>query len=399
MDPTNYQAPAFGRAYRRPGDRWAFWYFEPTQIPRDLTLDPATINALSKADAALGYLQGLGQLIRDPQLVIGPYITREAVASSRIEGTQTSLAEVLQSDAAVQETKTTSADIAEVNAYIAATYLGLELIKTLPVTQRLMLDVHRQLLTGVRGRDWLPGEFRRSPVWVGSPTDSPDTAIFVPPLPEQLGDLLTDWEKFVNEPEGLPVLIRCALMHYQFETIHPFLDGNGRIGRLLIGLQLHREGRLTTPLLYLSGYLETHRLEYYERLQAVRERGEIQQWLQFFLTAVARQAEDGVSRANKLVQLRETYVNNAMRARSRVGELVALLFANPFVTVKRVEVALKITNQGARKLIQEAETRGWLEQFAVMGRGGRQYWIARTVFDIIEAPPIYVQRRSESENP
>jgi Fic family protein len=399
MDPTNYQAPAFGRAYRRPGDRWAFWYFEPTQIPRDLTLDPATINALSKADAALGYLQGLGQLIRDPQLVIGPYITREAVASSRIEGTQTSLAEVLQSDAAAQETKTTSADIAEVNAYIAATYLGLELIKTLPVTQRLMLDVHRQLLTGVRGRDWLPGEFRRSPVWVGSPTDSPDTAIFVPPLPEQLGDLLTDWEKFVNEPEGLPVLIRCALMHYQFETIHPFLDGNGRIGRLLIGLQLHREGRLTTPLLYLSGYLETHRLEYYERLQAVRERGEIQQWLQFFLTAVARQAEDGVSRANKLVQLRETYVNNAMRARSRVGELVALLFANPFVTVKRVEVALKITNQGARKLIQEAETRGWLEQFAVMGRGGRQYWIARTVFDIIEAPPIYVQRRSESENP
>jgi Fic family protein len=376
MDPTNYQAPAFGRA-----------------------LDPATINALSKADAALGYLQGLGQLIRDPQLVIGPYITREAVASSRIEGTQTSLAEVLQSDAAAQETKTTSADIAEVNAYIAATYLGLELIKTLPVTQRLMLDVHRQLLTGVRGRDWLPGEFRRSPVWVGSPTDSPDTAIFVPPLPEQLGDLLTDWEKFVNEPEGLPVLIRCALMHYQFETIHPFLDGNGRIGRLLIGLQLHREGRLTTPLLYLSGYLETHRLEYYERLQAVRERGEIQQWLQFFLTAVARQAEDGVSRANKLVQLRETYVNNAMRARSRVGELVALLFANPFVTVKRVEVALKITNQGARKLIQEAETRGWLEQFAVMGRGGRQYWIARTVFDIIEAPPIYVQRRSESENP
>jgi Fic family protein len=399
MDPTNYQAPAFGRAYRRPGDRWAFWYFEPTQIPRDLTLDPATINALSKADAALGYLQGLGQLIRDPQLVIGPYITREAVASSRIEGTQTSLAEVLQSDAAAQETKTTSADIAEVNAYIAATYLGLELIKTLPVTQRLMLDVHRQLLTGVRGRDWLPGEFRRSPVWVGSPTDSPDTAIFVPPLPEQLGDLLTDWEKFVNEPEGLPVLIRCALMHYQFETIHPFLDGNGRIGRLLIGLQLHREGRLTTPLLYLSGYLETHRLEYYERLQAVRARGEIQQWLQFFLTAVARQAEDGVSRANKLVQLRETYVNNAMRARSRVGELVALLFANPFVTVKRVEVALKITNQGARKLIQEAETRGWLEQFAVMGRGGRQYWIARTVFDIIEAPPIYVQRRSESENP
>ena len=150
-----------------------------------------------------------------------------------------------------------------------ATYRGLELIKTLPISQRLVLDVHRVLLTGVRGEDRLPGELRRSPVWVGSPTDSPDTAVFVPPLPEHLGDLLADWERFVKEPGPQPALVRCALMHYQFETIHPFLDGNGRIGRLLIGLLLHQLGRLTTPLLYLSGYLETHRREYYERLQAV----------------------------------------------------------------------------------------------------------------------------------
>jgi Fic family protein len=392
VDPTDYQAPAFGKACRRPGDRWAFWYFEPTPVARELTLQPATVLALSEADAALGHLQGLGHLISDPQLLVGPYVTREALASSRIEGTQASLAEVLQADVAADEAGPPSDDVAEVKAYVAATYRGLELIKALSVTQRLVLEVHRVLLTGVRGEDRLPGQLRRSPVWVGSPTDSPDTAVFVPPLPEHLGDLLADWERFVNEPTGMPVLVRCALMHYQFETIHPFLDGNGRIGRLLIGLLLHQERRLTTPLLYLSGYLETHRREYYERLQAVRERGEIQQWLQFFLTAVQRQAEDGVDRAGKLVRLRETYLADAARARSRVGELVALLFANPFVTVRRVERSLSITNQGARNLIRDAESRGWLEQFTVRGRGGRWYWVAREIFTIIEAPPTYTRR-------
>jgi Fic family protein len=397
MDPTNFQAPTFGEAVRRPGDRWAFWSFSPAPIPRGLPLDSATVLALSEADAALGHLQGLGHLIADPKLLIGPYVTREALASSRIEGTQASLAEVLQAGAEIDSVEPTSDDVAEVGAYVAATYRGLELIETLPISQRLVLDVHRVLLTGVRGEDRLPGELRRSPVWVGSPTDSPETAVYVPPLPEHLGELLADWERFVNEPGDSPALIRCALMHYQFGTIHPFLDGNGRIGRLLIGLLLHQEGRLTTPLLYLSGYLELHRREYYERLQAVRERGEIQQWFQFFLTAVKRQADDGVDRAGKLVRLRERYTADAARSRSRVGELIAVLFANPFVTVRRVERALAITNQGARNLIRDAEARGWLTKFAVHGRGKRQYWLAGEVFAIIEAPPLYQQQRAAAE--
>lgn len=389
MDPTKYTDETFGRAARRPGDKWAFWYFDPAPIPRELDLDAATVLALSEADAALGHLQGLGHLIADPQLLLGPYITREALASSRIEGTQASLAEVLQAEAVADESGPRSEDVAEVERYVAATYLGLELIQTLPITQRLVLTVHETLLSGVRGGERLPGELRHSPVWVDSPTDSPDTATFVPPLPELLGDLLGDWERFVNEPGGLPVLVRCALMHYQFETIHPFLDGNGRIGRLLVGLMLQQEGRLTTPLLYLSGHLETHRREYYERLQAVRERGEIQQWMQFFLTAVRRQAEDGVDRAGRLVRLRESYINDAAHARSRVGELIAVLFSNPFVTVRRVERALGVTNQGARNLIRQAEARGWLRQVAVSGRGGRTYWMAFDVFNIIETPPTY----------
>jgi len=397
VDPTNFQAPAFGEAARRPGDRWAFWSFSPAPIPRGLPLDSATVLALSEADAALGHLQGLGHLIADPKLLIGPSVTREALASSRIEGTHASLAEVLQAGAEIDSAEPTSDDVAEVGAYVAATYRGLELIETLPISQRLVLEVHRVLLTGVRGEDRLPGELRRSPVWVGSPTNSPETAVYVPPLPEHLGELLADWERFVNEPGDSPALIRCALMHYQFETIHPFLDGNGRIGRLLIGLLLHQEGRLTTPLLYLSGYLELHRREYYERLQAVRERGEIQQWFQFFLTAVKRQADDGVDRAGKLVRLRERYLADAARSRSRVGELIALLFANPFVTVRRVERALGITNQGARNLIRDAEARGWVTKFAVQGRGNRQYWLAGEVFRIIEAPPLYQQHRAAAE--
>lgn len=387
MDPTDYQAASFGRAARRPGDPAAFWYFEPAPIAREIQLDPATVLALSEADAALGHLQGLGHVIADPQLLVGPYISREALASSRIEGTRTSLAEVLRAGAT--EDQAHSEDVAEVERYIAATYRGLELITTLPITQRLVLDVHRVLLSGVRGEDRLPGELRRSPVWVGSPTDNPDTAVYVPPVQERLGELLRDWERFVNEPSRLPVLVRCALTHYQFETIHPVLDGNGRIGRLLIGLQLHREGRLTTPLLYLSGYLESHRREYYERLQAVRERGEIQQWLQFFLTAVQRQAADGVDRAAALVRLRERYLAESARARSRIAELVGLLFANPFVTVRRVQAALGMTNQGARNLIRDAAARGWLQIFDVVGRGGRTYWIAQDVFTVIEAAPAY----------
>lgn len=393
MDPTNFQAPEYGRATRRAGDRWAFWYFEPAPIPRELPFDPQTVLALSDADAALGHLHGLGHLITDPQLLVGPYITREALASSRIEGTQASLAEVLQAEARADTAEPPTEDVAEVERYIAATYRGLELIQSLPITQRLVLQLHEVLLTGVRGEDRLPGQLRRSPVWVGSPTDSPETAVFVPPMPEHLPQLLTDWEEFVNRPAPMPILVRCALMHYQFETIHPFFDGNGRIGRLLIGLLLQQERRLTAPLLYLSGYLEAHRSEYYERLQAVRERGEIQQWLQFFLTAVRRQADDGVDRASRLVRLREQYVTDASRSRSRVGEVVKLLFANPFLTVRRVENALRMTNQGARNLIHDAVQRGWLKQADITGRGGRRYWIADEVFTIIEAPARY---RSEA---
>jgi len=389
MDPIKYTANLFGKPAKEPGNKWSFWYFEPAKIPRKLELNSVTIAALSKADASLGQLQGIGQLIKQPRLMIIPWLTREAVASSRIEGTQTSLEEVLEAGISEDRTESSNLDIAEVKTYIEATEHGLQLIKTLPITQRLILEMHQILLSGVRGSEKLPGKLRKSPVWVGSPTDSPDTAEFVPPLPQLLGELLSDWEKFVNEDNSFPPLIKCALMHYQFETIHPFLDGNGRIGRVLIGLALQKEKRLTTPLLYLSGYLEDHRKEYYERLQAVREVGAIQEWLQFFLTAVSKQADDAVLRTRALMELRETYINESLKSRSRKGEIINLLFENPFITVKRVQTKLGISNQGARKIVADVEKMGWIKSLKKTGRGGRYIWVAPEIHKIIVEKPNF----------
>lgn len=260
------------------------------------------------------------------------------------------------------------------------------MVRELPITQRLILQLHKTLLSGTRGQQKLPGEFRGTPVWVGSPTDSPDTATYVPPLPSDLPDLIKDWEEFVNTPNDLPALIRCGLMHYQFETIHPFLDGNGRIGRLLINLMLLEEGRLGTPLLYLSGYLEQNRREYYQRLQEVRERGSIQEWLQFFLTAVRRSADDAVARAERLVDVRERYLAEAGKARSNLPAVVELIFSNPFMTVARLQKKTGLTPQGARNVIKDAAGRGWLHEIGTIGRGGRMYWVATELYEIIDAP-------------
>jgi cell filamentation protein, protein adenylyltransferase len=373
---------------REPGNRYPFWYFRPAALPRQLDLTTPTVNALSEADASLGLLNGLGRLISEPELLVGPYLTREAVASSRIEGTQASLSEVLKGEAS--ETPTGSEDVAEVERYIRATRRGFALIEELPISQRLIKQLHAILLAGVRGKEKLPGELRRTPVWIGSPNDNPSTAVFVPPLPGELPVCLADWESFVNLEANMPVLVKCALMHYQFETIHPFLDGNGRIGRLLINLQLLQEERLVRPSPYLSVYLESHREEYFERLQAVREKGQIQEWLQFFFTALKRQADDAVARAGALVDLREQYLREASRTRSNLQGFVRLIFGNPYVTVIRVQRALKLTNAVARNIVREAERRGWLQEIGTAGRGGRMFWIANQVLDIIEAPASYI---------
>lgn len=387
MDATHFVDSPFGSATREPGNKRAFTYYLPKPLPRQLDLGTRVVAALSEADAALGHLQGLGMLITDPSLLIGPYLRREALASSRIEGTQASLSDVFQSEI---DAEARNDDTAEVHRYLKATRQAYELAQELPITQRLILQVHATLLEGVRGEEKSPGEFRRSPVWVGRAGATPDSATFVPPLPHHIGDLLADWERFVNE-DGLevPALVQAALMHYQFETIHPFLDGNGRIGRLLINLLLMERNRLPLPLLYLSNYFETYREEYYERLQAVRERADIDGWLTFFFQAVRAQADDAVSRSRKLIAIREEYHGDAIKQRSSLPRLVDIMVRNPFVTVKSIETQLELTNQGARNLIRNAEGRGWLRSLGTYGRGGRERWVSPAIFSVIEMPMSY----------
>ncbi len=395
MQAEDFADSAFGHPTREPGNRWAFTYYLPRPIPRDLPLSAPVVSALSEADAALGHLHGLGTLIQEPGLLIGPYLRREALASTRIEGTQASLSEVFQAEL---DERAPTADVVEVQRYLEATQLAHDLIQELPLTQRLILRVHGALLQDVRGDDRRPGEFRTSPVWIGGAGATPDTAAFVPPLPAQVPGLLADWESFVNaEPAPYPALIQAALMHYQFETIHPFLDGNGRIGRLLINLQLMLRGRLSHPLLYLSSYFESHRDDYYRGLQGVRESGDVDAWFLFFLRAVQDQAGDAVRRARQLIDVREDYLAEAIQARSSLPRLVAMIVQNPFVTVKAVQTRLGLTNQGARSLVRSAVDRGWLASVGARGRAGREYWYAPRVLEVMDAPMAYGRQESDRD--
>jgi Fic family protein len=384
VDAARYASTAFGEPAQRPGDRWAFTYYRPAAIPRELTFDLDTVVFLSEADNALGRLEGLGRLIPEPDLLVGPFLTREAIASSRIEGTNASLPDVLK---AQEVTSEQNMDIQQVQRYLTAIKHGLTLIKTLPITQRLIKAVHAVLLEGVRGKEKEPGEVRHSPVWIGG--SAPSNALYVAPLPEHLPGLLTDWERFVNEPRRLPLLVSAALMHYQFETIHPFLDGNGRIGRVLIVLLLIAEGWLSSPFLYLSGYMEGHRHEYYDSLQAVRESGDIQGWIKFFCRAVQAQSEDAVTRAGNIIEIREKYYKQSTGDRSRVAALIPMMLENPFITTSRVQRAVGVTPQGARNLIERAETYGWLEYAGSLGSAGRNFYAAKEVLDAIDAPTTY----------
>lgn len=212
----------------------------------------------------------------------------------------------------------------------------------------------------VRKRQLQPGEHRTSPSLIGSSTNRPEDAVFVPPVPELMIPALEDLERFMNEPPDLPMLAQCGLIHYQFETIHPFLDGNGRLGRLLVVIFLANRGVLTTPLLYLSLYIEQHRTEYYDRLQMVRGVDGLEEWLQFFPTAVTVQADDALERAERLTDLRESYRAGLSQTRSHAWEVVDLAFENPIITVDTVQRRLGVSQPGASKLIHQLEAKQWL---------------------------------------
>lgn len=379
VDPARYDDTIFGRPERLPGPHGYVAYI-PKPLPRAVPVSPSNVMALSDAEAALGRLAGAGRLLPQPQLLVGPYLRREAVASTRIEGTRASLGDVFDAEAGDQPL---DADVEEVVNYITAMQAGLERLVTLPLSTRLIREMHAILLAGVRGRDRQPGQLRTSQNWIGAPGDTIETATFVPPPPVEVGPLLDDLERFIHGPPELPPLVQAALIHYQFETIHPFLDGNGRMGRLLIVFYLVVRDRLPAPLLYLSPYFERRRTSYYDTLQSVREHGDFDGWLALFLEAVAVQAADAVARAERLTDLRERY-RSAVRAvtRGMANHVVDLAFEQPVLTTGVVEKRLGASRPAALSSLRQLEDLGILQPGAV-GLRRQLRWRAGEVLEIL----------------
>jgi Fic family protein len=337
--------------------------------------------ALSRADAALSELSGLGRRLPNPHLLIAPYVRREAVLSSRIEGTKASLSDLLLDEIEDDPSESADADVREVRQYVEALEYGISRLRDLPLSLRLVCEMHERLMRGARGGHATPGEFRRSQNWIGPAGSTPSTAPYVPPPPDRLMDVLSNWELFLHERGRFPDLIQCAVMHEQFEAIHPFLDGNGRLGRLLISLFLIERGRLAQPVLYLSAYFEARRRDYYEALQRVRTDGDWAGWLRFFLAGVEETAREAVGHSSRILDLHDT-LRQTLRQKPHAVTLVEALFANPFVTISRAAQILGVSYPTARQVVAYLQAEGLLEE--ITGRAWRRLYVARPILEAFE---------------
>lgn len=379
MDAKDFRNPAAGKVVATPEGYSAF---VPAPLPPKIEYNAELVRKLSDADAALSELSGLGTLLPNPHLLINPYVRREAVLSSRIEGTRTDLPD-LYADEVGQEPNTPPADVQEVRNYIDALEYGVNRLQTLPLSLRLVKELHARLMAGVRGGHATPGEFRHSQNWIGSAGSTPSTATYVPPPMRAMHDCLERWEDFLHERTLQPVLIQCALVHEHFEAIHPFLDGNGRIGRLLITLFLIERKRLSQPLLYLSEFIEQNRQQYYDGLLRVRTHGDWQGWFDYFLTGVLTSAQRAVAQAAELMSLRDS-MRQQVAESNKALRLVDELFINPYLDTNRVKALLGVTNPTARAAIKELEVAGIVVE--VTGRPRAKKYLAKSVLDAIHHP-------------
>lgn len=377
MNREDFLSPAAGTLVEAPGGYLAF---VPAPLPPALQYEADLVVALSRADSALSELSGLGGRLRNPHLLMAPYVKREAVLSSRIEGTKASLSDLLLDEVAEEHP---DADVREVRQYVEALEHGVSRLRELPLSLRLVRELHEKLMHGVRGGHATPGEFRRSQNWIGPPGSTPATAPYVPPPPDRLMDCLSNWEIFLHERGSFPDLVQCALMHEQFEAIHPFLDGNGRLGRLLIPLFLIERGRLSQPVLYLSAYFEARRHEYYDALQRVRAEGDWGGWLRFFLAGVEDTAREGVRQAGRILELHDS-LRLRVRQKPNAAALLDELFANPFVSVSRAARLLKVSNPTARLAVAFLQQEGLLEE--ITGRAWGRMYLCRQILDVLETP-------------
>lgn len=325
----------------------------PTEPPLEIDIEMQDL--LSSADRALGRLDGSIQTLPKSDLFVLMYIRKEAVLSSQIEGTQSSLTDVLEAEANLLDANRPR-DVDEVINYINALKYGIGRLPTLPVSTRLIREIHGRLMEGVRGQERNPGEVRTSQNWIGHGGSALSNAVFVPPPPHDVDRALASLEKFIHSEERVPVLLRIGMVHAQFETIHPFLDGNGRVGRLIITLLLCAQSVLSQPVLYISHYFKAHRQAYYELLQSVRDDGNWERWLKFFLEGIRAVSDEATETARKIVTLREEHrkliTDSFGRAAGTGLTLLEDLFMHPVVSVSYVARLLGMTHAGANNLVR-----------------------------------------------
>jgi Fic family protein len=361
----------------------AYSAFVPATLPPSLEWTPRLIGVLSEADRLIGRLAGEGGRLPNPHILMRPFVRREAVLSSKIEGTQATLGELLAAEAGAAVERSPE-DLREVGNYVAALEHGISLLKELPLCVRLVRELHTKLMEGVRGQHAAPGVFRTTQNWIGKPGSTLATATFIPPPPGEVEPSLTAWEKFLHE-SNLPPLVTIALAHYQFEAIHPFLDGNGRVGRLLITLFLIERKILPTPLLYLSAFFEAARRDYYGSLRGVSERGAWHEWLEYFLEGVARMSEDALSRATRINDLLASWQTKlAGQSTNTPLRVLGLLAANPFVTITGAANQLNLAFTTAQRAIDRLEQNGIVQQVSDAKRD--RVYCAQALLNILEEP-------------
>ncbi|MBS3750486.1 MAG: Fic family protein [Anaerolineales bacterium] len=368
MDSKAFTDTAPGQILRT---QHGYWAFHPAPLPPGLDWSADLIALLSEADRAITQLAEIGKTFPNPHVMVKPFVRQEAVLSSRIEGTQTTLEELYAYEAEQLSFLVSRADAQEVHNYVRALTYGLERLDTLPVSKRLIRELHKRLMEGVRGERSNPGEFRQTQNWIGPPGATSDAATYIPPPPDSMHDALDQLETFIHSPSDLAPLIRLGLIHYQFEAIHPFLDGNGRVGRLLITLLLCEWGLLPQPLLYLSAYFHANRQEYYRQLLAVSQKGAWTEWLRFFLTGIRSQSVAARDRVKALIVLREKYQRKLQeeRAYDRLMGVIDFLLGQPLVTIRQVEAGIQASDyKVAQRYVEKLVAHGILREITGKAR-------------------------------
>ena len=361
--------------------------FVPRPLPPDpaISMDGELEELLSLANLALGRLDGSAEILPSSDLFVSMYVLKEAVLSSQIEGTQASMVDVLEYGVSAAN-RHTPYDVSEVVNYVRAMNYGLERLDTLPLSNRLLREIHRELLRDVRGAGLSPGEFRRSQNWIGPPGCTLAEAAFVPPAPHDMETAMGQLELYMHDPAPMPPLVKCALLHSQFETIHPFLDGNGRLGRLLITFYLCQQGVLQRPLLYLSAYFKEHREEYYARLQAVRDSGAWEEWVKFFLNGIRHVSVESTDTIREILRMREEHrrmISQHVRGSTQALQLLDVLYQQPVVSVQDVRSRLGVSYPTANNALTGLRELGLLDE--ITGRTRNRVFAYRPYLRLLRA--------------